>query len=108
MLIRLLACLLFAALLTPASALAQTLDHAAQRQVVSDLETALRQNYVFPDRIPAITAELDRRVQRQPVDGQKFAADLTLGLIKASDDLHFAVVLDPDEVVANRRAKTEG
>ncbi|RZJ42081.1 MAG: peptidase S41, partial [Brevundimonas sp.] len=39
---------------------------------------------------------------------QKFAADLTLGLIKASDDLHFAVVLDPDEVVANRRAKTEG
>lgn len=109
---RLFACLLAATALAPAPALAQasspTLDQAAQRQVVANLETALRDNYVFPDRIPAIAAELDRRVQSQPVDSEAFAVSLTQGLFKASDDLHFSVAFNPDEVNANRRKKTEG
>ena len=59
--------------LAPASAVAQTLDREAQRELVSRLEVALRQNYVFPDRIPAISAELDRRVQSGPIDSEAFA-----------------------------------
>ncbi len=57
--------LLALATLAPASVVAQTLDPAAQRELVSRLEGTLRQNYVFPDRIPAISAELDRRERQQ-------------------------------------------
>lgn len=105
---RLFVCLLAALTLAPAPMLAQTLDREAQRQVVSQLEAALRHNYVFPDHIPAISAELDSRVQSGPVDSEAFATSLTQGLFKASDDLHFSVAFAPDEVAANRRAKAEG
>jgi hypothetical protein len=108
MFLRLVACLIAVATLAPASVAAQTLDREAQRQVVAHLQTALRDNYVFPDRIPAIAAELDRRVQPTPIGSEEFAAGLAQGLVKASDDLHFSVAFDPDEVAANRRAKTEG
>ncbi|MGH7028274.1 S41 family peptidase [Brevundimonas sp.] len=87
---------------------AQTLDQGAQRELVARLETALKQNYVFPDRIPAIAAELDRRVQAGPVEAGPFAESLAQGLVKASEDLHFSVVFDPDEVAADRRAKAGG
>ena len=89
-------------------AAAQALDSAAQREIVSHLNVALKQNYVFPDRIPAMAAELDRRVQAAPIDSEHFAESLTQGLIKASEDLHFAVALDPDGVAADRRAKASG
>ncbi|RYE84459.1 MAG: peptidase S41, partial [Hyphomicrobiales bacterium] len=68
----------------------------------SRLEAALRAQYVFPDRIPAISAELATRVQSEPVDSRRFAETLTQGLLKASDDLHFAVTFDPGEVTADR------
>jgi hypothetical protein len=99
--------LLAVATLAPASGVGQTLDRQAQQEVVSHLKAALQQNYVFPDRIPAISAELDRRVQSQPIDGKPFAASLAQGLVKASDDLHFSVAFDPDEVAENR-AKAGG
>ncbi|HEX8660443.1 MAG TPA: S41 family peptidase [Brevundimonas sp.] len=86
----------------------QTLDPQAQREVVSHLNVALQENYIFPDRIPAISAELDRRVQSEPIDRQRFAESLTQGLIRASEDLHFSVAFDPDGVAADRRAKAEG
>lgn len=105
---RLLLSLLAFATLAPTSVVAQTLDREAQREIVSHLEVALRQNYVFPDRIPAISAELDRRVQSEPIDSARFAGSLTQGLIKASDDLHFSVAFDPDGVAADRRAKADG
>ena len=108
MILRLFLALLAFATLAPASVVAQTLDREAQRELVSHLEVALRQNYVFPDRIPAISAELDRRVQSAPIDSGDFADSLTLGLIKASEDLHFSVAFDPDEVAADRRAKADG
>jgi hypothetical protein len=94
--------------LAPASAVAQPLDRQAQREVVSQLKTALRENYTFPDRIPAISAELDRRVQPGPIDGEPFAASLAQGLVKASEDQHFSVAFDPDEVAANRKAQADG
>lgn len=99
--------LAFASLASAPSA-AQDLDHGAQREVVSHLEVALQQNYVFPDRIPAISAELDRRVQSEPIDSKRFAESLTQGLIKASEDLHFSVDFDPDGVAADRLATAEG
>lgn len=101
------------AVLAPGSALAQgadakSLDQRTQREVVARLEAALQRNYVFQDRIPAISAELDRRVQATPIDADQFAGSLSQGLVKASDDLHFTVVFDPDEVIANRQAKASG
>ncbi|WP_396593988.1 S41 family peptidase [Brevundimonas sp. R86498] len=107
MFLRLLSVFLVATI-TPTIAAAQTLDREAQREVVTHLETALRENYVFPDRIPTITAELDRRVQSEPIESEEFAASLAQGLVKASDDLHFSVAFDPAEVVADRQAKADG
>ena len=100
--------LMAAVVLAPSAAAAQALDHTAQQEVVAHLEAALQQNYVFPDRIPAISAELDRRVQANPVEAGRFAESLSQGLVKASEDLHFSVAFDPDEVAADRRAKASG
>lgn len=94
--------------LTPAPVLAQALDQGAQREVVTRLEAALKRNYVFPERIPAISVELDRRVQVGPIEAGPFADSLSQGLVKASEDLHFSVALDPEEVTANRQAKASG
>ncbi|MNX68482.1 putative CtpA-like serine protease [compost metagenome] len=108
MISRVLVSLLAVVALAPASVVAQTLDQKAQREVVADLKAALQQNYVFPDRIPAISAELDRRVQVAPIEAEPFAETLAQGMVKASEDLHFSVVFDPDEVAADRRAKASG
>ncbi|MDP3802926.1 MAG: S41 family peptidase [Phenylobacterium sp.] len=108
MIFRAILSLLAVATLAPGPVVAQTLDREAQREVVSHLEAALRQNYVFPERIPAISAELERRVQSGPVDGEHFAEILAQGLVRASDDLHFSVAFDPDGVAAENRAKAGG
>lgn len=100
--------LLAIAALVPLTAGAQALDRQAQLEVVSRLDAALKQNYIFPDRIPAISAELGRRVRAEPVDGEPFAESLTQGLIKASADLHFSVAFDPAGVAADRQAKADG
>lgn len=92
----------------PGTAVAQTLDREAQRAVISRLEASLQQNYVFPDRIPAISAELGTRVQPGPIESNTFAVSLAQGLVKASGDLHFSVAFDPDEVAASVRAKASG
>ncbi|MDR6627484.1 S41 family peptidase [Caulobacter segnis] len=105
---RLFLSLLAIAALSPVTALAQALDRAAQQEIISRLDAALKRNYIFPDRIPAISAELGRRVQSQPIDSEQFAESLTLGLIKASEDLHFSVAFDPDRVAAERQAKAKG
>ena len=108
MLARVFLSLLAIVILAPVSAVAQALDRDAQREVVARLKVALQQNYVFPDRIPVISAELDKRVQAEPIDAKPFAASLAQGLVKASDDLHFSVAFDPDEVAADNRAKASG
>ena len=108
MFLRVFVSLLAAVTLAPATTGAQTLDRDAQRDVVSHLEAALRANYVFPDRIPAMSAELERRVQSGPIESKAFAVSLAQGLVKASDDLHFSVAFDPVEVAADVRAKASG
>jgi len=96
------------AALAPTSISAQTLDQGAQREIVSQLETTLRQNYVYPDRVPALSAELATRVRAEPVESKAFAESLSQGLVKASNDQHFSIAFDPDEVVAARLSKAEG
>lgn len=108
MIARMFLSLLAVAALVPGSVAAQTLDRAAQRQVVSRLEGALQRNYVFPDRIPAISAALNRRVQSEPIDAKPFAESLTRELIGVSGDLHFSVEFDPEGIAADRRAKADG
>lgn len=100
--------LLAALLLAPGPANAQTLDRDTQRDVVSRLKVALQQNYIFPDRLAVITAELDKQVQPGPVEADDFAADLARELVRASGDLHFAVAFSPDEVAAYHLAKANG
>lgn len=100
--------LVAAAVLSSGSVQAQSLDHKAQQEVVARLEAVLQRNYVFPDRVAAISAELDRRIQTGPIEAGDFAESLAQGLVKASDDLHFSVAFDPAEVAADRRAKAEG
>nr|WP_314433723.1 S41 family peptidase [uncultured Brevundimonas sp.] len=100
---------LFSALvLAPACVSAQALDQEAQREIVSQLETTLRQNYVYPDRVPALSAELIARVRPERVESKAFAESLAQGLVKASNDQHFSVAFDPDEVAAARASKAEG
>jgi hypothetical protein len=108
MALRIFLSLLVVAALTPGTAVAQALDREAQREIVSHLEVVLKENYVFPDRIPAISAELGRRVRSEPIGSEQFAESLTQALIKASADLHFSVAFDPDGVAAERRAKADG
>lgn len=108
MVLRVLLSLLVVAALAPATVVAQSLDREAQQEIVSHLDVALKQNYIFPDRVPAISAELGRRIQPEPIGSEQFAESLTLGLIKASADLHFSVAFDPDGVAADRRAKADG
>ena len=93
--------------LVPSWAVAQTLDREAQREVVSRLEAALERNYVFPDRIPALAAELEGRIRSEPIASEAFAETLSQGLVKASNDLHFSVAFDPEGVAADRRAKAQ-
>lgn len=105
---RIFAALLALLPLSPGAAFAQALDREAQREIVSNLNGVLKRTYVFPDRIPAISAELERRVRAGPVDIEHFAESLTQGLIKASGDLHFAVIFNPAEVAAVRKAEAGG
>ena len=108
MFLRVLLLLSAVVVLSPASAIAQSLDRQAQQDVVAHLELVLRENYVFPDRIPALSAELDGRVQSDPIEAEPFAVSLAQGLVKASGDQHFSVAFNPDEVAAWHRAKAVG
>ena len=84
MFLRVLLLLSAVVVLSPASAIAQSLDRQAQQDVVAHLELVLRESYVFPDRIPALSAELDGRVQSDPIEAEPFAFSLAQGLVKAS------------------------
>jgi len=97
-----------AAAMLPLGARAQTLDEPAQRQLVGRLDQVLKDNYVFPDRLPAILPRLDTQISPQPVDAKILAERLTTALIAATNDLHFAVAVDPAAVAAGRDAKARG
>jgi hypothetical protein len=75
------------------------LTAADKRAVVEQLGQTLEANYVFPDKAKTIVATLRRNLDAGKYDAapdrHTLASDLTDDLIAASNDLHFAVGLDP-------------
>ncbi len=75
------------------------LTAADRRAVVEQLGEALEANYVFPDKAKTIAATLHRNLDAGEYDAatdrRTFARELTDDLVAASNDLHFAVGVDP-------------
>lgn len=75
------------------------LTAADKRAVVEQLARTLEANYVFPDKARTIAATLHRHLDAGDYDGAtdrgKLASALTDDLVEASNDLHFAVGVDP-------------
>jgi len=72
---------------------------ADKRAVVEQLGQTLEANYVFPDKAKTIAATLRRHLDAGDYDAatdrHKLAGELTDDLVEASNDLHFAVGVDP-------------
>ncbi|HJS10055.1 S41 family peptidase [Sphingopyxis sp.] len=75
---------------------------ADKRVVVEQLDRTLKANYVFPDKAKTIAAVLRRHLDAGDYDAvpdrHSLARELTDDLIAASNDLHFAVGVDPEWV----------
>ena len=75
--------------------------------VLDSLSTALTQNYAFPERVPSIIAELRKRIQSTEYSStnlpEQFAQKLSGDLSDVSEDLHFAVGLDPGWIAGQKR-----
>lgn len=75
------------------------LDAAAKRAIVDEMGRAIEANYVYPDKAKDIAAMLRRHLDAGDYDAAPdraaLARELTDDLIAASDDLHFAVGVDP-------------
>ena len=97
-------------LATPAAGEEAPLTAADKRAVVEQLGQTLEANYVFPDKAKTIAATLRSRLDAGDYDAatdrRKLASELTDDLIAASNDLHFAVGVDP-EWVADYAAKQD-
>lgn len=72
---------------------------AEKRAVVEQLGQTLEANYVYPDKAKTIAATLRRHLDAGDYDAatdrHKLASELTDDLVEASNDLHFAVGVDP-------------
>ena len=89
--------------LAPVAAAKETpLTAADKRTVVEQLGQTLEANYVFPDKAKTIAATLRRHLDAGDYDAAPdrpaLASELTDDLIAASNDLHFAVGVDPEWV----------
>ena len=75
------------------------LSAADRRAVVEQLGQTLEANYVYPDKARIIAATLRRNLDAGDYDTAHdraaLARELTDDLISASNDLHFAVGVDP-------------
>ncbi|MGL3819771.1 S41 family peptidase [Sphingopyxis sp. R3-92] len=75
------------------------LSAADKRAVVDQLGQTLEANYVFPDKAKTIAATLRRHLDAGDYDAapdqRALARALTDDLIEASNDLHFALGVDP-------------
>ncbi|WP_447756828.1 S41 family peptidase [Sphingopyxis fribergensis] len=75
------------------------LTAADKRAMVEQLGQTLEANYVFPDKAKTIAATLRRNLDAGEYDAatdrEALARELTDDLIAASNDLHFAVGVDP-------------
>jgi hypothetical protein len=94
----------------PAAASEIPLTPADKRAIVEQLGQALEANYVFPDKARTIAATLRRHLDAGDYDAapdrRTLANELTDDLIAASNDLHFAVGVDPGWV-ADHAAKQD-
>lgn len=97
-------------LATVAAADEAPLSAAGKRAVVEQLGQTLEANYVFPEKAKIITATLRQKLDAGDYDTAQdrpaLARELTDDLIAASNDLHFAVGVDP-EWVADYAAKQD-
>jgi murein DD-endopeptidase MepM/ murein hydrolase activator NlpD len=87
---------------TAAAADEAPLSAADKRAVVEQLGQTLEANYVYPDKAKTIAATLRRNLDAGNYDAAPdrgaLAGKLTDDLIAASNDLHFAVGVDPEWV----------
>ncbi|NIJ38183.1 hypothetical protein FHR22_002886 [Sphingopyxis panaciterrae] len=78
------------------------LSAADKRAIVEELGKALEANYVFPDKAKTIAGTLRNHLQKGDYDAVRdkpaLARELSEDLVAASNDLHFAVGVDPDWV----------
>lgn len=94
-----------ASLTTVALAQERPLAAAEKRAVVEQLGATLEANYVFPDKAKVIAAALRGHLDAGDYDAapdrRTLARELTDDLIAASNDLHFAVGVDPEWVAGH-------
>ena len=87
------------------------LSAADRRAVVEQLGQTLEANYVYPDKARIIAATLRRNLDAGDYDTAHdraaLARELTDDLISASNDLHFAVGVDPARSGTARRGAEE-
>lgn len=78
------------------------LTAADKRAIVEELGKTLEANYVFPDKAKTIAATLRDHLEKGDYDAAAdkpaLARELSEDLVEASNDLHFAVGVDPDWV----------
>jgi hypothetical protein len=78
------------------------LSATEKRAIVEELGKTLEANYVFPDKAKIIAASLRDHLEKGDYDAAAdktaLARELSEDLIAASNDLHFAVGVDPDWV----------
>lgn len=86
------------------------LTAAEKRAIVEEVGKTLEANYVFPDKAKTLAATLRDHLQRGDYDAiadkPALARELSEDLVAASNDLHFAVGVDPTWV-ADVRASVE-
>ncbi|HKX89180.1 MAG TPA: S41 family peptidase [Sphingopyxis sp.] len=99
-----------ASLTATAAAQEAPLSAADKRAVVEQLGATLEANYVFADKAKTIAAALRSHLDAGDYDTvsdrRALASELTDDLIAASNDLHFAVGVDP-EWVADHAARQD-
>src|SRR5262249_24553502 len=73
-----------------------------KRAIVEELGKSLEANYVFPEKAKTIAATLRDHLEKggydAAADKPALARELSEDLVAASNDLHFAVGVDPDWV----------
>ncbi|MFZ1742117.1 MAG: S41 family peptidase [Pontixanthobacter sp.] len=67
---------------------------AQQTSVIDGIESTLRKNYIFPEKIDTIMLHLRMQPYGDTLNEEQFAREISDRLVKASGDLHFMVGTD--------------
>lgn len=91
---------------------AHILPPSEQDRFMTDLCSALSENYVFQEKVAPLCETLrqtfEDKANRQRAPAHQFAADVTRDLINASGDYHFSVEYDPGWVAQARNTEAAG